>query len=107
MLTDPIYHLQCHRRTTLWAPCSGSRAARTASGALILDERGFQHSDPVQGIIGDPNPVGGSLGLREIIKASILMYCLRPIGEVILRRRSRFVLNSFGTYTDVGNEVTF
>lgn len=34
----------------------GSRAARTASGALILDERGFPTLDPVQGIIGDPNP---------------------------------------------------
>jgi hypothetical protein len=64
----------------------GSRAARNADGSLSLDENGFPKLDPEQGIIGDPNPDWrGGLGLKE---------------------RTRFVLNSFGTYSDTEKEVT-
>lgn len=85
----------------------GSRAARTASGALILDERGFPTLDPVQGIIGDPNPDWrGGLGLRGNYKNLNFNVLFETYQGGDFAERSRFVLNSFGTYADVGNEVT-
>jgi TonB-linked SusC/RagA family outer membrane protein len=85
----------------------GSAAARNADGSLALDENGFPTLAPEQAIIGDPNPDWrGGLGVRLNYKrfnANILFETYQG-GD--FAERTRFVLNSFGTYNDTEGEVT-
>lgn len=85
----------------------GSRAARDASGNLILDDNGFPTLDPEQGIIGDPNPDWrGGLGLRGYVGNFNYNVLFETYQGADFAERTRFVLTSFGTYATVGNEVT-
>jgi TonB-linked SusC/RagA family outer membrane protein len=85
----------------------GSRAARNADGSLSLDENGFPKLDPEQGIIGDPNPDWrGGLGLKGFYKNFSFNVLFETYQGGDFAERTRFVLNSFGTYSDTEKEVT-
>lgn len=85
----------------------GSRAARNTDGSLKLDVNGFPVLDPEQGVIGDPNPDWrGGLGLKGYYKNFSFNVLFETYQGGAFAERTRFVLNSFGTYADVGNEVT-
>lgn len=85
----------------------GSAAARNADGSLKLDENGFPTLAPEQAIIGDPNPDWrGGLGLRGNFKGFSANILFETYQGGDFAERTRFVLNSFGTYEDTGNEVT-
>lgn len=85
----------------------GSRAQRTAEGALVLDDNGFPKLDPQQGVIGDPNPDWrGGIGLRGNYKKLNFNVLFETFQGGDFAERTRFVLTSFGTYGTVGNEVT-
>ncbi|GHB64528.1 SusC/RagA family TonB-linked outer membrane protein [Persicitalea jodogahamensis] len=85
----------------------GSRAARKPDGSLDLDENGFPKLAPEQGIIGDPNPDWrGGLGLRGAFKGLSFNVLFETYQGGDFAERTRFVLNSFGTYNDTENEVT-
>lgn len=85
----------------------GSSAARKPDGSLDLDENGFPKLAPEQGIIGDPNPDWrGGLGLRGAFKALSFNVLFETYQGGDFAERTRFVLNSFGTYNDTENEVT-
>ena len=85
----------------------GSRASRNADGSLSLDENGFPQLAPEQGIIGDPNPDWrGGLGLKGFYKNFSFNVLFETYQGGDFAERTRFVLNSFGTYTDTEKEVT-
>jgi TonB-linked SusC/RagA family outer membrane protein len=85
----------------------GSRAARNADGSFNLDENGFPKLDPEQGIIGDPNPDWrGGLGLKGFYKNFSFNVLFETYQGGDFAERTRFVLNSFGTYADTEKEVT-
>lgn len=85
----------------------GSRAERNADGSLALDENGFPQLAAEQGIIGDPNPDWrGGLGLRGSYKKLSFNVLFETYQGGDFAERTRFVLNSFGTYTDTEGEVT-
>ena len=85
----------------------GSRAARKPDGSLDLDENGFPKLDPEQGVIGDPNPDWrGGLGLRGAFKGLSFNVLFETYQGGDFAERTRFVLNSFGTYDDTEQEVT-
>ncbi len=85
----------------------GSRAARNDDGSLKLDGNGFPKLDPEQGVIGDPNPDWrGGLGLRGAFKGLSFNVLFETYQGGDFAERTRFVLNSFGTYNDTENEVT-
>ncbi len=85
----------------------GSRAARNADGTLLLDENGFPKLAADQGVIGDPNPKWrGGFGLRSNYKKLSLNILFETYQGGDFAERTRFVLNSFGTYSDTENEVT-
>ena len=85
----------------------GSRAARNPDGSLVLDENGFPKLDPQQGIIGNPNPDWrGGFGIRGFFKKVNFNVLFETYQGGDFAERTRFVLNSFGTYTDTEDEVT-
>ncbi|MCP9766275.1 SusC/RagA family TonB-linked outer membrane protein [Lacihabitans sp. LS3-19] len=85
----------------------GSRAARNEDGSLKLDANGFPTLDPQQGIIGNPNPDWrGGLGFRGYFKKLSFNILFERFQGGDFAERTRFVLNSFGTYEDTGHEVT-
>lgn len=85
----------------------GSAAAKNADGSLALDENGFPTLAPEQAIIGDPNPDWrGGLGLRMNYKRFSANILFETYQGADFAERSRFVLNSFGTYADTEGEVT-
>jgi TonB-linked SusC/RagA family outer membrane protein len=85
----------------------GSRAARSADGGLILDANGFPRLDPQQGIIGDPNPDWrGGFGVKGFFKKVSFNVLFETYQGGDFAERTRFVLNSFGTYSDTEKEVT-
>ncbi|MEN9363543.1 MAG: hypothetical protein RI903_851 [Bacteroidota bacterium] len=84
-----------------------SRAERNADGTLALDANGFPKLAPQQGIIGNPNPDWrGGLGLIGFYKKLNFNVLFETFQGGDFAERTRFVLNSFGTYADTGNEVT-
>ena len=84
-----------------------SKAARKADGTLDLDVNGFPKLAPQQGIIGNPNPDWrGGLGLKGFYKKLNFNVLFETFQGGDFAERTRFVLNSFGTYGDTGNEVT-
>jgi TonB-linked SusC/RagA family outer membrane protein len=84
-----------------------SKAARKADGTLDLDLNGFPKLAPQQGIIGNPNPDWrGGFGLKGYYKKFNFNVLFETFQGGDFAERSRFVLNSFGTYGDTGNEVT-
>jgi hypothetical protein len=85
----------------------GSAAARNADGSLALDENGFPTLAPEQAIIGDPNPKWrGGLGMRVNYKRFNANILFETYQGGAFAERTRFVLNSFGTYNDTEGEVT-
>ncbi len=85
----------------------GSRAARNDDGSLVLDANGFPKLDPQQGVIGNPNPDWrGGMGLRGTFKKLSLNVLFETYQGGDFAERTRFVLNSFGTYDDTESEVT-
>ncbi|SOE24176.1 TonB-linked outer membrane protein, SusC/RagA family [Spirosomataceae bacterium TFI 002] len=85
----------------------GSRAERDANDNLLLDENGFPKLAPEQGIIGDPNPDWrGGLGLKGNYKKLSFNVLFETYQGGDFAERTRFVLNSFGTYADTEGEVT-
>lgn len=85
----------------------GSAAARNADGSLALDENGFPTLAPEQAIIGDPNPKWrGGLGMRMNYKRFNANILFETYQGGAFAERTRFVLNSFGTYADTEGEVT-
>ena len=85
----------------------GTRALRNPDGTLDLDENGFPQLAPSQGVIGDPNPDWrGALGFRAAFKGISLNVLFETYQGADFAERTRFVLYDFGTYADVGNEVT-
>jgi hypothetical protein len=84
-----------------------SKAARNADGSLTLNERGFPTLAPAQGIVGDPNPDWrGGAGLRGNVGKLSYNVLFETYQGADFAERTRFVLYAFGTYQDVGNEVT-
>ncbi|MFC3811973.1 SusC/RagA family TonB-linked outer membrane protein [Lacihabitans lacunae] len=85
----------------------GSRASRNEDGTLKLDANGFPTLDPQQGVIGNPNPDWrGGLGMRAYFKKFSFNILFERFQGGDFAERTRFVLNSFGTYEDTGHEVT-
>ena len=84
-----------------------SKAARKADGSLALNERGFPTLAPEQGIVGDPNPDWrGGAGIRGRYGKLNFNVLFETYQGADFAERTRFVLLAFGTYQDVGNEVT-
>lgn len=84
-----------------------SKANRNPDGTLALNERGFPTLAAEQGIVGDPNPDWrGGAGLRGNIGKLNFNVLFETYQGAEFAERTRFVLYAFGTYQDVGNEVT-
>lgn len=84
-----------------------SKALRQADGKLALNDRGFPQLAPVQGIVGDPNPDWrGGAGIRGYLGKLNFNVLFETYQGADFAERTRFVLYAFGTYQDVGNEVT-
>ncbi len=84
----------------------GTKALRNEDGSFALDENGFPQLDPVQGIIGDPNPDWrGGLGMRLNFKGIFANVLFETSQGGDFAERTRFILGNFGTHADVGNEV--
>lgn len=95
--------VQGHPLGVLWS----TRALRDANGALVLDPNGFPQLDPDQGVVGNPNPDWrGGLGFTTAYKGLSLNVLFETFQGGNYADRTRFVLYSFGTHADVGNEVT-
>ncbi len=91
-----------HQLGVLW----GTRAMRNTDGTFKLDANGFPQLDSEQGIIGDPNPDWrGAFGLKVDYKGFFgnIMFETSQGGD--FAERTRFILDSFGTSEEVGNEV--
>ena len=84
-----------------------SKATRNPDGTLFLNERGFPTLAAEQGVVGDPNPDWrGGAGLRGNIGKLNFNVLFETYQGADFAERTRFVLYAFGTYQDVGNEVT-
>ena len=80
---------------------------RDDNGDMILDANGFPQLDPVNRVLGDPNPDWrGGLGLDIRYKKFDLNILFEHShgGEYI--NRTNIVLYGFGKHQDVSNEVT-
>ncbi|MEN8125985.1 MAG: SusC/RagA family TonB-linked outer membrane protein [Bacteroidota bacterium] len=85
----------------------GTKALRNSDGTYDLDDNGFPQLDPVQGILGDPNPDWrGGLGLRANFKGLFFNILFETSQGNDYAERTRFILGNFGTHADVGKEVT-
>lgn len=92
-----------HQLGTLW----GTRALRNADGTLNLDGNGFPQLDTEQGVIGDPNPDWrGGFGFKADYKGFFANIMFETSQGGDFAERTRFILGSFGTSAEVGNEVT-
>lgn len=88
---------------TLW----GTRALRNTDGTLNLDSNGFPQLDTEQGVIGDPNPDWrGGFGFKADYKGFFANIMFETSQGGDFAERTRFILGSFGTSAEVGNEVT-
>ncbi|MBK8054440.1 MAG: SusC/RagA family TonB-linked outer membrane protein [Saprospiraceae bacterium] len=84
-----------------------SKAARKADGSLALNERGFPTLAPEQGIVGDPNPDWrGGAGIRGRYGKLNFNVLFETYQGADFAERTKFVLHAFGTYENVGREVT-
>lgn len=80
---------------------------RTATGALDLTERGFPKLGTVLGIVGDPNPDWrGGFGTNLSYKNLSLHVLFETFQGGDFYEGTRATLLNFGTYADVGKEVT-
>ncbi len=85
----------------------GTRAIRDDNGDFVLDANGFPQLASTQGVIGDPNPDWrGALGFRATFKNLSLNVLFETYQGADFAERTRFVLYDFGTYEDVGREVS-
>lgn len=84
-----------------------SKAARKPDGSLALNERGFPTLAPEQGIVGDPNPDWrGGAGIRGRYGKLNFNVLFETYQGADFAERTKFVLHAFGTYENVGREVT-
>ncbi len=84
-----------------------SKAARNEDGSFKLNDLGFPTLAPEQGVVGDPNPDWrGGAGLRGYFGNLGFNVLFETYQGADFAERTRFVLYAFGTYEDVGNEVT-
>ena len=85
----------------------GTLAIRDDNGDFVLDANGFPQLADAQGVMGDPNPDWrGALGFKANYKNLSLNVLFETYQGADFAERTRFVLYDFGTYEDVGNEVT-
>jgi len=91
-----------HQLGTLW----GTRALRNTDGTFNLDANGFPQLDTEQGVIGDPNPDWrGAFGFKADYKGFFANVMFETSQGGDFAERTRFILGSFGTSAEVGNEV--
>lgn len=80
---------------------------RNDDGKIVLDKNGFPVADPVNGVVGDPNPnwIGGLGTSFSYRKFSVdLLFETSQGGDYFSGTRG--VMYNFGTHYDTGNEVT-
>ena len=85
----------------------GGQYVRKADGSLDLTANGFPKLSTVLGIVGDPNPDWrGGFGTSASYKNFSLNVLFETFQGGDFYEGTRGVLVNFGTYADVGNEVT-
>ncbi|WP_438423521.1 SusC/RagA family TonB-linked outer membrane protein [Aquimarina macrocephali] len=90
-----------HPIGTLW----GGRYLRNTDGSLNLDANGFPQADPVNGVIGNPNPDWtGGLGTTFSWKGVTLSAQFETSQGGDMWAGTRGVLNFFGIDPDTANE---
>ncbi|WP_159467404.1 SusC/RagA family TonB-linked outer membrane protein [Dyadobacter sp. 3J3] len=85
----------------------GGTYKRTESGAMDLTANGFPQLSTTLGIIGNPNPKWrGGFGTNVSYKNVSLNVLFETSQGASFYEGTKGVLVNFGTYADVGNEVT-
>jgi hypothetical protein len=102
-----VYHIQCHRGTATGHYCLHPKRPEKQTAVLALNERGFPTLAPEQGIVGDPNPDWrGGAGIRGRYGKLNFNVLFETYQGADFAERTKFVLHAFGTYENVGREVT-
>tara|TARA_B100001057_G_scaffold314650_1_gene314750 strand:+ start:455 stop:3697 length:3243 start_codon:yes stop_codon:yes gene_type:complete len=85
----------------------GDKTLRDASGKIETDANGFPRKDPVQGMIGDPNPdwQGSAIGSISYKNFSLSVLLETSQGGDIFGG-TKSVLSDFGRWGSTVNEVT-
>lgn len=84
-----------------------SRYARNEDGSISLNTNGFPIADPVDGVVGDPNPdfiAGFGTDFRYKNFSINILFETSQGGDFYSGTRG--VMYSFGTHGDLGNQVT-
>jgi len=85
----------------------GARTLRDDSGNILYDANGFPRRDPIQGVIGDPNPdwQGSAIGSISYKKLSLsILFETFQGADIFAGTKSTLV--DYGTWGSTGNEVT-
>ncbi len=87
----------------LWGP----RTLRDDSGNILYDANGFPRRDPIQGVIGDPNPdwQGSAIGSVSYKKLSLsILFETFQGADIFAGTKSTLI--DYGTWGSSGAEVT-
>lgn len=85
----------------------GDKTLRDDNGNIVTDANGFPQKDPVQGMIGDPNPdwQGSAIGSISFKNLSLsVLFETSQGGDIFAGTKS--VLSDFGRWGSTANEVT-
>ena len=85
----------------------GTRTLRDENGQIQFDINGFPITDPIQGVIGDPNPdwLGSAIGNVSYKNFSLsFLFETSQGGDIFAGTKSTLV--DYGRWISTGNEVT-